>query len=89
MRTRTVYSRTLIMKKILSALMLAAGMSLSATAATTLLDSSIVGYSDFTSRLADFGTRKDSVAITTDGGIWCCPARPLASPFPGEARATT
>lgn len=54
MRTRTVYSRTLIMKKILSALMLAAGMSLSATAATTLLDSSIVGYSDFTSRLAGF-----------------------------------
>ncbi|MCD8063708.1 PEP-CTERM sorting domain-containing protein [Akkermansia sp.] len=56
------------MKKILSALMLAAGMSLSATAATTLLDSSIVGYSDFASRLADFGTQKDSVAITTDGG---------------------
>lgn len=48
--------------------MLAVGMSLSATAATTLLDSSLVGYSDFASRLADFGTQKDSVAITTDGG---------------------
>lgn len=45
-----------------------AGMSLSATAATTLLDSSVVGYSDFASRLADFGAQKDSVAITTDGG---------------------
>lgn len=56
------------MKKLLSVLMLAAGMSLSATAATTLLDSSIVGYSDFASRMADFGTQKDSVAITTDGG---------------------
>ena len=89
MRTRTVYSRTLIMKKILSALMLAAGMSLSATAATTLLDSSIVGYSDFASRLADFGTRKDSVAITTDGGNLVLSGTTLASPFPGEARATT
>ena len=50
MRMRTVHPRTLIMKKILYALMLAAGMSLSATAATTLLDSSIVGYSDFAFR---------------------------------------
>ena len=37
------------MKKLLSTLILSAGMSLSATANTTLLDSSIVGYSDFTS----------------------------------------
>lgn len=89
MRTRTVYSRTLIMKKILSALMLAAGMSLSATAATTLLDSSIVGYSDFTSRLADFGTRKDSVAITTDGGNLVLSGTTFSQPVSGEARATT
>ena len=83
MRTRTVYSRTLIMKKILSALMLAAGMSLSATAATTLLDSSIVGYSDFTSRLADFGTRKDSVAITTDGGNLVLSGTTFSQPVSG------
>lgn len=48
--------------------MLAAGISTSATAATTLLDNSIAGYSDFASRQADFGTQKDSVSITTDGG---------------------
>lgn len=48
--------------------MLAAGISTSATAATTLLDNSIAGYSDFASRQADFGTQKDSVRITTDGG---------------------
>ncbi len=83
MRTRTVYSRTLIMKKILSALMLAAGMSLSATAATTLLDSSIVGYSDFASRLADFGTQKDSVAITTDGGNLVLSGTTFSQPVSG------
>lgn len=48
--------------------MLAAGISTSATAATTLLDNSIAGYSDFASRQADFGTQKGSVQITTDGG---------------------
>lgn len=48
--------------------MLAAGISTSATAATTLLDNSIAGYSDFASHQADFGTQKDSVRITTDGG---------------------
>lgn len=48
--------------------MLAAGISTSATAATTLLDDSIAGYSDFASHQADFGTQKDSVSITTDGG---------------------
>lgn len=48
--------------------MLAAGISTSATAATTLLDNSIAGYSDFASRQADFGTQKDSVQITTNGG---------------------
>lgn len=53
------------MKKTLSILMLAAGLSL--TAATTLLDQSIAGYSDFSSRVADFGTRKDAVTITTSG----------------------
>ena len=54
------------MNKLLSTLILSAGMSLSATAATSLLDSSIVGYSDFASQTADFGTRKDSVSITSD-----------------------
>lgn len=34
---------------------------------TPLLDSSIVGYSDFASQTADFGTKKDSVDITTSG----------------------
>ena len=52
MRTRTVYSRTLIMKKILSALMLAAGMSLSATAATTLLVETLrAGYQNINNTL--------------------------------------
>ena len=83
MRMRTVHPRTLIMKKILYALMLAAGMSLSATAATTLLDSSIVGYSDFASRLADFGTRKDSVAITTDGGNLVLSGTTFSQPVSG------
>ncbi len=36
--------------------------------ATPLLDDSIVGYSDFASQTADFGTKKASVAITTSGG---------------------
>lgn len=54
------------MNKLLSTLILSAGMSLSATANTTLLDSSIVGYSDFASQTADFGTLKDSVSITSD-----------------------
>ena len=45
------------MKKLLSTLILSAGMSLSATAATSLLDSSIVGYSDFASGTADFAER--------------------------------
>ncbi len=54
------------MNKLLSTLILSAGMSLSATATTSLLDSSIVGYSDFASQTADFGTRKDSVSITAD-----------------------
>ena len=54
------------MNKLLSTLILSAGMSLSATAATSLLDSSIVGYSDFASQTADFGTLKDSVSITSD-----------------------
>lgn len=89
MRMRTVHPRTLIMKKILYALMLAAGMSLSATAATTLLDSSIVGYSDFASRLADFGTQKDSVAITTDGGNLVLSGTTFSQPVSGETRATT
>lgn len=44
------------MKKTLSILMLTAGLSVAASAATTLLDQSIVGYSDFDSRIADFGT---------------------------------
>lgn len=44
------------MNKLLSTLILSVGMSLSATAATSLLDSSIVGYSDFASQTADFGT---------------------------------
>lgn len=48
--------------------MLAAGISTSATAATTLLDNSIAGYSDFASHQADFGTQKGSVQITTDSG---------------------
>lgn len=48
--------------------MLAAGISTSATAATTLLDDSIAGYSDFASRQADFGTQKNSVSITTESG---------------------
>ncbi len=52
------------MKKLLSTLILSAGMSLSATADTSLLDSSIVGYSDFSSLTADFGTLKDSVTLT-------------------------
>ena len=54
------------MNKLLSTLILSIGMSLSATAATSLLDSSIVGYSDFASQTADFGTLKDSVSITSD-----------------------
>ena len=54
------------MNKLLSTLILSVGMSLSATAATSLLDSSIVGYSDFASQTADFGTLKDSVSITSD-----------------------
>lgn len=52
------------MNKLLSTLILSAGMSLSATADTSLLDSSIVGYSDFSSLTADFGTLKDSVTLT-------------------------
>lgn len=40
------------MNKLLSTLILSVGMSLSATAATSLLDSSIVGYSDFASQTA-------------------------------------
>ena len=55
------------MKKTLSILMLTAGLSVAASAATTLLDQSIVGYSDFDSRIADFGTQRDSVTITTSG----------------------
>ena len=52
------------MKKLLSTLILSAGMSLSASATTSLLDSSVVGYSDFTSGTADFGIQKDSVSLT-------------------------
>ena len=51
------------MKKILSILMLTAGLNVAASAATTLLEQSIVGYSDFESRIADFGTQRDSVTI--------------------------
>lgn len=69
MSTRTelrVITEILIMKTFLSTLILSAGISLSAAAATSLLDSSIVGYSNFGSQTADFGTQKDSVSITTD-----------------------
>lgn len=83
MRLCTAHPRTLIMKKILSTLMLAFGMCLSANAATTLLDSSIVGYSDFASRLADFGTQKDSVAITTDGGNLVMSGTTFSKPVSG------
>lgn len=62
------------MKTFLSTLILSAGISLSATADTSLLESSIVGYSDFASCTvdfasctADFGTQKDNVTIATDG----------------------
>ena len=55
------------MKKILSILMLTAGLNVAASAATTLLEQSIVGYSDFESRIADFGTQRDSVTIATSG----------------------
>jgi hypothetical protein len=55
------------MKKILSILMLTAGLNVAASAATTLLEQSIVGYSDFESRIADFGTQRDSVTISTSG----------------------
>lgn len=60
-----------------------AGLSLGATAATTLLDSSIVGYSDFASRLADFGTQKDSVAITTNGGNLVMSGTSFSKPVSG------
>lgn len=60
------FIKILTMNKLLSTLILSVGMSLSATAATSLLDSSIVGYSDFASQTADFGTLKDSVSITSD-----------------------
>ena len=53
------------------------------TAATTLLDSSIVGYSDFASRLADFGTQKGSVAITTDGGNLVLSGTTFSQPVSG------
>lgn len=53
------------MKKTLSILALTAGLSMTASAATTLLDQSIAGYSDFSSHTADFGTQKDAVSITT------------------------
>lgn len=55
------------MKKTLSILMLTAGLNVAASAATTLLEQSIVGYSDFDSRIADFGTQQDSVTIITSG----------------------
>lgn len=55
------------MKKTLSILALTAGLSMAASAATTLLDQSIAGYSDFSSHTADFGTRKNDVTITTTG----------------------
>lgn len=48
--------------------MLTATLGMAAQAATTLLDQSIVGYSDFASTIADFGTRKDAVSITTENG---------------------
>lgn len=83
MQLCTVHTRTLIMKKILSTLMLAVGISLSASAATTLLDSSIVGYSDFASRLADFGTQKDSVSITTDSGNLVMSGTTFSKPVSG------
>lgn len=86
MRMLTIHPGILIMKKILSILMLAAGMSLSATAATTLLDSSIVGYSDFASRLADFGTQKDSVSITTDGSNLVMSGTSFSQPISGSTR---
>ena len=63
---RGLQLQILTMNKLLSTLILSIGMSLSATAATSLLDSSIVGYSDFASQTADFGTLKDSVSITSD-----------------------
>ena len=47
--------------------MLTAGLNVAASAATTLLEQSIVGYSDFDSRIADFGTQRDSVTIITSG----------------------
>lgn len=63
--------------------MLAAGMCLSATAATTLLDSSLAGYSDFGTRVADFGTQKDSVSITTDGGNLVLSGTKFSQPVSG------
>lgn len=60
-----------------------ASLSLGATAATTLLDSSIVGYSDFASRLADFGTQKDSVSITTNGGNLVMSGTSFSKPVSG------
>lgn len=47
-------------------MLLLAGMSLSASAAT-MLNESVIGFSDFASQQADFGSKQGSETFTTDG----------------------
>ncbi len=56
------------MKKTLIALSAIAGLALSAQGAT-LLDSSVIGFSDFASGTADYGTELENVSVTTTGDV--------------------
>lgn len=56
------------MKKTLIALSAIAGLALSAQGAT-VLDSSVIGFSDFASGTADYGTELSNVSVTTSGAV--------------------
>lgn len=56
------------MKKTLVTLFALAGMALSAQGAT-VLDSSVIGFSDFASGTADYGTELGNVIVTTSGDV--------------------
>lgn len=56
------------MKKTLVTLFALSGMALSAQGAT-VLDSSVIGFSDFASGTADYGTEVDNITVSTTGSV--------------------
>lgn len=67
-------------------MLLLAGMSLSASAAT-MLNESVIGFSDFASQQADFGSKLGSETFTTDGNNLTMSVNGLAS-FTGRVTLT-